>query len=44
MNSFVVTENRNIHGGGGGGEACCIRNDLSYNVKSYFPKDIGLRI
>ena len=28
---------RNTHGGG---VACCIRNDLSYNVKSYFPKDI----
>ena len=24
----------------GGGVACYIRNDLSYNVKSYFPKDI----
>ena len=28
---------RNRHGGG---VACYIRNDLSYNVKSYFPKDI----
>ena len=28
---------RNIHGGG---VACYIRNYLSYNVKSYFPKDI----
>ena len=28
---------RNRHGGG---LACHIRNDLSYNVKSYFPKDI----
>ena len=28
---------RNRHAGG---EACYIRNDLSYNVKSYFPKDI----
>ena len=27
---------RNRHGGG---VACYIRNDLSYNVKSYFPKD-----
>ena len=27
---------RNKHGGG---VACYIRNDLSYNVKSYFPKD-----
>ena len=26
--------------GGGGGVACYIRNDLSYNFKSYFPKDI----
>ena len=24
----------------GGGVACYVRNDLSYNVKSYFPKDI----
>ena len=29
--------NRNRHGGG---VACYVRNDLSYNVKSYFPKDI----
>ena len=28
---------RNRHGGG---VACYIRNDLSYNVQSYFPKDI----
>ena len=28
---------RNRHGGG---IACYIRNDHSYNVKSYFPKDI----
>ena len=28
---------RNRHGGG---VACYIRNDLSYSVKSYFPKDI----
>ena len=28
---------RNRHGGG---VACYIRNDLSYNVKSHFPKDI----
>ena len=28
---------RNRHGGG---VACYIRNDLSYNVKSYFPKDL----
>ena len=28
---------RNRHGGG---VDCYIRNDLSYNVKSYFPKDI----
>ena len=28
---------RNKHGGG---VACYIRNDLNYNVKSYFPKDI----
>ena len=28
---------RNRHGGG---VACYIRNGLSYNVKSYFPKDI----
>ena len=28
---------RKIHGGG---VACYIRNDLSYNVKSYFSKDI----
>ena len=28
---------RNIHGKE---VACYIRNDLSYNVKSYFPKDI----
>ena len=27
---------RNRHGGG---VACYIRNELSYNVKSYFPKD-----
>ena len=27
---------RNRHGGG---VACYIRNDLSYNVKSHFPKD-----
>ena len=27
---------RNRHGGG---VLCYIRNDLSYNVKSYFPKD-----
>ena len=24
----------------GGGVGCYIRHDLSYNVKSYFPKDI----
>ena len=29
--------NRNRHGGG---VACYIRNYLSYNVNSYFPKDI----
>ena len=29
---------RNRHGGG---VACYIRKDLSYNNKSYFPKDIG---
>ena len=29
--------NRNRHEGG---VACCIRNDLSYNIESYFPKDI----
>ena len=28
---------RNRHGGG---VVCHIRNDLSYNVKSYFPSDI----
>ena len=28
---------RNRHGGG---VACCIRNDLSYNIQSYFPKNI----
>ena len=28
---------RNRHGGG---VACYIRNDFSYNVKSYFPKEI----
>ena len=28
---------RNRHGGG---VVCYVRNDLSYNVKSYFPKDI----
>ena len=33
MASFVVTETH------GEGIACYIRNDLSYNVKSYFPKD-----
>ena len=31
---------RNRHGEEGGGVACYIRNDLSYDVKSYFPKDI----
>ena len=30
---------RNRHGEEGG-VACYIRNDLSYDVKSYFPKDI----
>ena len=25
----------------GGGVACYIRNNLSYNVKSYIPKDIS---
>ena len=29
---------KNSHGGGR--VACYIKNDLSYNVKSYFPKDI----
>ena len=30
---------RNRHGGG---VACYIRNDLSYNVRSHFPKDIKI--
>ena len=29
-----------MEGGRGRGVACYIRNDLSYNVKSYFPKEI----
>ena len=33
----LVCCDRNRHGGG---VACYIRNDLSYNVKSCFPKDI----
>ena len=36
MTSFVVTEIDMEEGA----VACYIRNDLSYNVKSYFPKDI----
>ena len=40
MTSFVVTEIDMEGVGGGGGVACYIKNDLSYNVKSYFPKDI----
>ena len=36
MTYFVVTERY----GGVGWVACYIRNDLSYNVKSHFPKDI----
>ena len=38
MNSLVVTETDMERGGGG--VAGYIRNDLSHNVKSYFPKDI----
>ena len=33
----LLCYDRNRHGGG---VACYIRNDLSYNVKSYFSKDI----
>ena len=32
----LLRYDRNRHGGG---VACYIRNDLSYNVKSYFSKD-----
>ena len=39
MTFFIVTETH-MERGGTGGLACYIRNDLSYNVKSYFPKDI----
>ena len=34
---YLLRCDRNKHGGG---VACYIRNDLSYNVKSYFSKDI----
>ena len=37
MTSFAVTETDMERRGG---VACYIRNDLSYDVKSYFPKDI----
>ena len=37
LTSEFQVDDRSRHGGG---IACYIRNDLSYNVKSYFPKDI----
>ena len=37
IDEYDLRCDRNRHEGG---IACYIRNDLSYNVKSYFPKDI----
>ena len=37
IDEYDLCCNRNRHGGG---VACYIRNYLSYNVNSYFPKDI----